>query len=279
MLSAFLAALMNPIEVIGSKSSMKRLRINYAAFASVEMAFIFFIGLLPFFLWGEITAEFFTPKYLLSFAAIIIFGFLHNMFYFLALSKEDLCVIQPVAMLEPFASVALATIIFPDERNWAVFGLAVVASLALVASRIERKKFKVSKYTLTMLGYVACFAAEGIFIKIVLDTINPIALYILRVGLIAYLLLFYFKPNLKVFGEKRIASLLVVAVAVLIEFFSRYAAIESLGIVKSSLIFLLGPVLVLLGSKFYLKEKYTLKMVLADLIIVACIAALPFISK
>lgn len=278
MLSALIAAFAIPFEVIGSKMAMKKLRINYATFASMEMAFIFFIGLVPFWLWGEVKPEFLTLKYLLCFAAIILFGFLHNIFYFLALSKEDLCIIEPVAMLEPLVSVSLATVFFPSERSWPAVILAGVASLALLISKIEKNKFRISKYTWTMLGYVICFAAEAIFIKIALGAINPIALYIIRVGILTTLLLIYFKPNLKVFGEKRTASTVLVAFAVLIEFFSRYAAIGQIGIVKSSLIFLLGPVLILLGSRFYLKEKFTPKMVIADAIIVICISALPLLT-
>ena len=279
MLNAFLAAIMNPLEVVGSKLSMQRLKINYAAFASVEMAFIFFIGVIPFLIWGKIDDAFFTPKYLLYFSAIVFFGFLHNFFYFRSLSKEELCNIQPIAMLEPLTAVILAAAIFPSERNWPVFGLAIVASVALLLSKIEKHKLKFSKYSLTMLGYVICSATEGIFIKLTLGPINPVALYVLRVGVITALLLSYFRPNLRVFGEQRIFSLFSIAAIVLIEFSSRYAAIEKIGIVQSSLIFLLGPVLVLLASRFYLKEKFTLKMALADIVILLCIGALPFLSK
>lgn len=278
MLSAFIAALLNPLGVIGSKTAMKKLKINYAAFASMEMAFIFFLGIAPFVLWGEVADAFFTPKYLLYFLGIVFFGFLHNFFYFLSLSKDDLCNVEPIAMLEPLVSVVLAAIIFQSERNWPVLVLAVVASLALVLSRLHKNRIKLSKYALTMLGFVICFAAEGIFIKLTLPAINPVALYVLRVGVITALLLGYFRPNLKVFGEKRVLSLFAIAVVVLLEFFSRYAAIDKLGIVESSLIFLLGPVLVLLGSRFYLKEKYTPATIVANVIIVTCVALIPIVT-
>jgi drug/metabolite transporter (DMT)-like permease len=149
--------------------------------------------------------------------------------------------------------------------------ITVIAASALALSRIEKKHLKPNKYTLAMLGFVFFVSAEALLAKAILEVFSPVAYYTFRVGIASLLLAVFLRPNLKTLGKKRIKSTALMSLFITVEYIAFFIAIDQIGIVKTSLIFLLGPVLTLLASKFHLKEKITPKAALADSVIVVCI--------
>jgi drug/metabolite transporter (DMT)-like permease len=129
-----------------------------------------------------------------------------------------------------------------------------------------------------MLGFVFLSAIGGLLAKYLMEVLSPISYYAIRVGMLTFLASIILRPNLKVFGDKRLSTTLVLAFLITVEMLAYYTAIHQIGIVKTSLIFLLSPVLILLGSRFYLKEKISRKAAIADIIIVGCILASIFIG-
>lgn len=277
MLSAFLAALLNPIEVIGTKEIFKKERVNYKSFMVLSFFFIFVFCAIAFISLGEVGADFFTPFYLSCMAGIVVVAYFSNLLYYYALSGDKVSNVQPISALSPIAAMLTAALFFSDERDWLVLAIASVAATALLISKIERQHLKFSKYFWAMVAAIFLIAIDSIFAKYLLEVMSSVALYTIRCGFLSFLLLSTLRPNLRVFGKKRVLSIAGVAFVITIETFGYYYAIHSIGIVKTSLIFLLAPVLALLASKFYLREEIKPKAAIADVVIILCVLASIFV--
>lgn len=277
MITAFIAAFGNAAEVLSTKIAFRERNISYRNFLAVSMSFIFlFTGFIFIFL-GYVNPAFFEQKYILAFAGVILFAFLYNNLYFFALYKEKVCNVEPIIMLEPLVTVSLAAMIFPSERNYPALILTLVASLVLVISRIERHHLKFNIYLLAMLGNVFLMGGEAQLVKILLEVVSPVALYFFRTGILAVFFLLFLKPKLTCLTKGQVFQVAIIGLVTAIEYIARFYAISQIGIVQSSLIFLLGPVIILLSSRLLLKEKITVQKVIADIIIIMCVAAVNFI--
>lgn len=277
MIFAILSALGNASNVLGSKLIFREKEVNFRNYLSITMIFIFLLANILFFIFQP-GFPVFTPKIILLFSAMVVLAFGFNSLYFYSLSKADVCDVEQIDMTRPLFTVLLAAAIFPSERNGIAIILTVIAASALIFSRLEKHHLKPSKTTLAMFGYVFLVAIETQIVKVLLEVFNPISFYLLRVGLLSILFYFFLKPNVKELKKKEIGQFFLMSFVIAIEFLSRFFAIQTIGIVKTSLLFLLAPVIVLIFSKIFLKEKLTLKKIIADAIIVSCVAAL-FILK
>lgn len=273
MLSALIAALINPIEIIGTKKIFGKEKINYKAFLVLNMFFILIFSSVAYIIWGEIDFTKITIFVIILFGFELIVSFFLNVLFYYSLSGDRVSRVQPIAMMVPITSVALAAIFYPDERNWPIFMITLIAASALAYSRIEKHHLVLNKYSVAMLGFVFLMSVESLLAKYILEVFSPVAFYTIRIGILTFFLSLFLRPNLKNFGKKRLRSVFLLSFLITAEMIAWYIAISQIGIVKTSLIFLLGPVLTLLASKFHLKEKITLKAALSDAVIVICIAA------
>lgn len=279
MFSAFLAALIEPIQLIGTKKIFGKKKINYKSFLVLNMFFIFFFSSIAYIFWGDFNLERISIFIFYLFAIEIFLSFMFNILFYYALSGEKVSRVQPIAMLVPVFSIAMATLVFPDERNWPVVAIAVFAAFVLAISRIERHHLVINKYSLAMLGFVLVISIQALFAKALLEVFSPVAFYTIRVGILTFLFALFLRPNLKVFGKKRTSAVFWLSLLITAQMLSWFFAIEQIGIVQSSLIFLLGPVLTLVASRFYLKEKISKKAIIANTVIVICVVASILVSS
>ncbi|MBW6431925.1 EamA family transporter [Patescibacteria group bacterium] len=279
MLSALIAAILNPLEVIGTKEIFGKQKVNYRSFLILNMFFILLFSSVAYIFWGHIDFPNLTYTVALLMFLAVAASFFFNLLFYYALAGDKVSSVQPIGMMVPLVSVTMAAIIYPDERNWPIFLITIIAASALAFSRIEKRHLKPNKYTLAMMGFVFFVSAEALLAKSVLEVFSPVAYYTFRVGIASVLLALFIRPNLKGFGKKRTKSTALVSLFITVEYIAFFIAIDQIGIVKTSLIFLLGPVLTLLASRFHLKEKITMKAAFSDTIIVFCILASILVSK
>lgn len=279
MLSALIAAILNPLEVIGTKEIFKNQKVNYRAFLVLNMFFILIFSAIAYFFWGQIDFANLTLLVISLLVLAVISSVFFNILFYYSLSGDKVCNVQPIAMLAPIVTVLMAALVYPDERRWSVLIIAVIAATALAVSRIEKKHLKINKYTLAMLGFVFFVSLEVSLSKAVLEVFSPVAYYVFRVGIAALILALILRPNLKTLDSRKIKSTALMALFITAEYIAFFIAIHQIGIVKTSLIFLLGPVLTLFASKFRLKEKINLKAALSDTVIVFCVLASILVSR
>lgn len=272
MLAAFIAALSGATETLTEKIVLRERGVSDKNFLALSMVFIFSLMSVAYIFLGKVNYGALRPIHLAVFVAILFCGFFYNYLYFYAIYKEKVCEVEPIAMLEPLITVTMAAIIFPSERNLPVVGITMLASIALVLSRIEKHHLKFNKALLAMLGFVILISLESQLAKIILEVVSPVALYCIRAGILSVAFMLVLKPNFKSLKTDQASKIFGIAAITALGITSRFYAISEIGIVKSSLIFLLGPVLILVFSNLLLKEKITLKKAVGDAVIVVCVA-------
>ncbi|MDO8524845.1 MAG: EamA family transporter [bacterium] len=174
--------------------------------------------------------------------------------------------------------IIFSSIVFTDERNFAVIIPAIIASVAIIWSHWEKHCFKIKKRTLTFLVWSLCAGVVGALVsKILLASWNPISLELVRSGAVALILgLLFFKYTSKI-SFKAFLLLLATNILTSIAWILFYFSYQRLGIIYTTLIFSIQPLLVYMASVFFLKEPLKWKKAIAFLIVLASIGVANFL--
>jgi drug/metabolite transporter (DMT)-like permease len=190
--------------------------------------------------------------------------------------------IEQAKMLEPLFTILLAVVFsffFQGlyERNTQILIPALVAGLALIFSHVKKEHLNFNKYFLAAIVGSFFFALELIISRLILDLYSPVTFYFLRC--LAVLLLSYviFRPKLNnVDGKLKINMLIIGAIWVIYRVVTYYGYIK-IGIISTTLIFMLAPVFIYTLAKILLKEKINARNIIASIIIIACVLYANFI--
>ena len=279
MIFVLSAAILNFVNVILEKSIFDHQRKRYKIFVPLSFLFsliVIVMFLVPFMIifpsFGAIKKEAFTFVPLLFLFIVIAISSTRNMLYYSGFQREGISKIEPFVVFTPLLTVILAGIFYPDERNWIVIALSIVAAFALIFSHVEKKHLVFDKGLIPIIAAVILEAVETIFIKDLLRYYSPVAMYGIRVAFVAFVLFLFIKPNLKKVSKKEYKNLFVVGALWVAIMVSTYFGYQILGVIDTVLIFMISPVLMVLGSYLILKEKkIRTKDIVALVIVLACV--------
>jgi len=275
MFAAFISAISNAVEAILSKVIVNEKNMSGPVLLKVQMLFLTIFMIVPAIIWGSVQTDLFTFKYILLFIALIIVGLILNILFFTALRKKKLCEVEPIMLLSTPMTIVLAMIIFPGERSVTLLIISAIAVVALLVSRFEKKHLDFDKYSWMIIGFDILCAFEAILVKDLLVVMNATSLYFFRVAFIAIILFLVIrKIKIKKVNKKELVQTFTNSGFISVEYVAKFFAIGMIGIANSSLILLLGPILVLVFSKIFLKEKISLRRGIGDSIVVICIGAI-----
>lgn len=250
----------------------------------VPMLFIFaFLILIVFFvpfLEHSITRSALTTVPLILFFSMIVIASVRNMLYYYTFQREGLCEIEPFVVFIPMVTIIMASIVYPDERSHPlILLLALIASSALVLSHIRKKHLVFHKALIPMFGVILLSSAENIITKELLINFSPIALYTVRSFFIALVLVSFLKPKFKELTRSDLKNLFIISFTWVLVMLLYYYAYRTVGIIYTELIGSLGPVLIVMGSYLFLKDRsVTKRNVVALIIVIACVVAAQFIQ-
>lgn len=264
--------------MILEKKILKRKKMNFKNY-TVYQFFAIVISMLPiiYFSWK-------LDKGALSFFNLFLFGFVvlsavvANILVFYSLKRQDIGEFEPLWLMQPLFTILLAFLIYKSERNWEIVGLALIASLSLVFAHVKKRHLVFDKYIIAALIGSLLFSVELIASKPLLQYFSPFSFYFLRCAFVLAITFALFRPNTKALDKK---SGFIIFVVGLMWIFYRaiiYYGYESYGIVFTTIIFILSPVLMLVFAAFFLKEKITMKQIVLTIIIVICIVSAIFVK-
>ncbi|PIS07969.1 hypothetical protein COT78_00600 [Candidatus Berkelbacteria bacterium CG10_big_fil_rev_8_21_14_0_10_43_13] len=273
LLSAFLAA----IASAGNDTSLKYLlgKLKLPLKYYLPYVFVLLTIISAFFLRfdASIKPGAFSAQYIILFVLMVSAAAIWNVLVAESLQTEPLCEYELIILTAPLITIVLAAIFLPAERNIHIFFAGIVASLALVATKIRRHHLQLTKSAKRTLWAVLFIAIETILLRKLLVVYSPMILYFARVLVVAIIFLFIYKPNTNVLKYRDamrwlvIASLLGATMMVL-----KYYALRTIGVSETTIILLLGPVLTYLPSYFYFHERRGYKRdLIGALVIVGCI--------
>lgn len=279
MIYALIGAIISAITLILQKYILSYLKVNYKTFNVLVFIFLFLFTAVLFPKFGWIKPEALSFYYLLFGILMVITATLWNILLSQSLQKEHLVEFELIQMLQPLLTIFIGSLIFTSERSMYILPAAFIGSLALIIAHIRRDHIYFDKYAKYLLLAVVLMSIEMIFIKILLNVYSPVALYMVRTFFIAIASWVVLMPSFKGLDAKRISimvgtSALAVAQMVLI-----YTAIELRGLVFTTLILILTPILVYILSVIFFREKLKTMTIISAVVIVFCIVYATLLGK
>jgi len=261
------------------KHNMDYKNFTVYAFLAIILVMLPFI----FFIW-EIEKEAFKPINLTIFFAVVIIAIFANLFTFYALKREDITELEPIRLMHPLF-VILITLVFSffiplyeAERNYSILALALVASIALVLPHFKKNHFNFNKYLISGTIGSFLFALEMVLTRAVLEYYSVLTYYFLRCLFIFIIAAIVLHPKITSIQNKTKFMIFLIGILAVIYRFTVYYGYLTLGIVFTTIIFLLAPVLIYIFAAIFLKEKLRWKNIVSAAIIITCVAAAIFIG-
>lgn len=248
-------------------------RVNFKTYTGASFPLMFFITLVIFLIFRPpISMDLFVGNLLLLLLISIGMTVVTNLIFYRALDDDQLGEIQTLDLLRNIPIIIFSSLIFSDERNFAVIVPAIIASVAVIWSHWEHHRFKIAKNTLPFLIWSLSTAVVGAPIsKILLVSWNPISLEFVRSGVMALIFGLLFYKFVGKISFKTFLLLLTTNILTSIAWILYYFSYQRSGIIYTVLIFSIQPLLVYVASVFFLKEQVQLKKVVAFAIVLLSI--------
>lgn len=212
-----------------------------------------------------------TLHYLLLFFSMLAIAITWNSFYYRGIQSEEVHEFELIMLLSPFVTVVLSEIFLPDERDLGVFVAGIVASLALIISKFKRNHLQISKNSGVIFTAMFLMSVESIFIKMLLNVFSPAALYFVRTLIMAIVFLIFWRPKLLLMPAKCFGSIIVAAIFGVVLMVLKFYGFAKLGVIETTIILVLGPLLVYFFSAFYFKENLKKRDIIAALVVIVSV--------
>jgi len=269
--------------IIWDKIVLSAQKIGYRQLIIILFLLFFLICLVFYPFWGHIESRAFSGKYLGLLFLIIFIASIYNVLYYHGVEKEKIVQVELITMLTPLSTIVIASVFLQSERNWHIFFAGIIASFALIFSHMRRHHLSFDIFEKGLLIYLLLYPIEAILIKNLLYLYSPLALYLVRtLGVFIFLFIWFFwirpifvdepMPSFSHLKLKHYLSCVGIAVLAVLQMVLTYTAYSSWGIVYTTIILILTPILVYFGGFFILKEKIKKRVVIAAIVILICIA-------
>lgn len=267
-IGSFLEAAGMTIEKIMLKKKNLNFK-NYTVYGFFAITLLMFPFV--FFFWN-IKPEAYHLKNILLLIFIIITAIIANLLTYYALKRENLTAMEPIRLMQPLFTILLAILFYSSERtNLIIIILAIIASLTLVLSHIKKHHLKYDKYIIAALLGSLFFSIELVASKPLLQYYNSITFYFIRCLIILFITGIIFRPKNHIENKIKLTILLTSSMWIIYRIILYYGY-NSLGIVFTTILFILTPIFTYIFAAIFLKEKITIRNIIATIIIIACVA-------
>lgn len=272
MIAALLSSIGYAGSVIADKTILAIFRLPIKIYIPLTFTVlaIFSLIFLPFF--GFVDFGRINFIYIVLFLVMIVIAIIWNIFYYQSLQKENLHEFELIMLLSPLATIIFAEIFLPSERNLGVTIVALLASTTFVLSRLRGHHIVLSKTAKKTILAMLLMSFESILFKELLVVFSPVALYFARTALIAVVFLFVYRPS---FGQVHLRPMLFTLASASFAFINmvlKLYGFEKLGVIETTMILLLGPLLVYAFSYYYFRERRYYKYDIAcAIVVILCI--------
>jgi len=271
-----LGALASGAGTVLEKAILKHKKISIklyqiAGFIAIILAMI----PLLFFFW-KLDSQAFEIKNLFIFLGVVISATLANFLIFYSEKGEKLTNLEPTKILEPLFVILIA-IIFSffiegiGERNIKILIPAIIASIALIFPYVKKEHLHLNKYIIASIFGSFFFGLELVLSKLILNFYSPITFYFLRCLFILIISLILFRPDFKALDKK--TSFMILAAGILFVTYrvAVYFGYIQYGIMFTTLVIMISPIIVYFLANKFLKEKLNWKNIVSSIIILACV--------
>lgn len=272
----FLGALSLASVTLLEKFLLKKKKINIKSFQVFTfLASVLVLASFVYFFW-DVSSQAFETKNLIILSLVILFSVFANLLSFYSLKWEKVTSLEPARMLEPLFVILLAILFglfIPHiyEKNYGVIIPAVIAGCALVFSHIEKHHLRFNKYFVAAVFGSLFFALELILTKMILGYYTPISFYFFRCVGILLISWIIFRPKFSELDKKNSPLILLTGALWVVYRIVVYYGYLKLGIIFTTLLIMLSPVLIYLFAWKFMNEKPSWRNLVAAAVIVGCV--------
>ncbi|MCL5407520.1 MAG: EamA family transporter [Patescibacteria group bacterium] len=275
----FISALAQVGGILVDKITLTRRQVSVHVFVPILFLFLFLLTALLFPFLGKISIEVFSLRYLLIFLAMIIAATVWNIFYYQGVQSEKVHEFELIMMFQPLLTILLATIFLKGEQNLQIEIVAIIAAIFLIVAHLNKAHLEITLGGYKLLLAVLFMSVELILIKILLVVFSPVALYCIRTGILFIFFFLFYHPQIKKVAGKNSALILASASLGTLQMISKFYGFEQFGVVYTSLVLILSPILVYICSTIFLHEKLKLRTVISAIVILGCIVYASLVGK
>lgn len=275
MFSALASALASGIGLVVDKIALSRHKIRLNVFLPLCFLLLFLLTVVLTPWYGQVDWDLVLhlPNVLFLVFLMIVISIAWNVLYYQSVRHEEVHQHELMTMSGPIITIVLAAVFFPEELDKRIFFLALVASLALFFAKGERHRhFQLNKTSYNTLLAVILMSTESIIIRELLHFFSPVALYALRTGVLAVFFFSYYRPRLSGVTTPQWRILLISSLMGAVTMIGRFIAFNDLGVIFTTLLAVLAPIIVFLASWEILHERIKPRVVTASIIILVCVA-------
>lgn len=220
---------------------------------------------------GNVSIDFFQLKYILFFIAMLVVAITWNFFYYKGAQKEKVQEFELIIMFQPLMTILLAAIFVERNVNVHLFIASILASIALILAHLKKMHFQLSEYSWGLIIASFFISVEIIFQKILLEVFSPASLYFWRTAIIFIFFYIYYRPHLKQVSNTNVWLIFLTSALGVGQMITKFYGFDKYGVIYTSLILILSPILVYMLSTILLHEKLKARMVISLLVILGCI--------
>jgi drug/metabolite transporter (DMT)-like permease len=271
-----LGALALGIGTVLERFILKKRKIGIKFYQTASFFVISLISIpLLFFFW-KLDNSAFELKNILIFFSIIATSIAANLFVFYSLKGEKVTNLEPARILEPMFTILLALVFsfFIQgfyEQNLKILIPAIIASFALIFPFLKREHLEMNKYFIAAIFGSFFFGLELILSRLILDSYSPVTFYFFRSLSIFLFSLIIFHPRLQKVDKKISSAIIATGLVWVIYRVAVYFGYLHYGVVFTTLMIMLGPMVVYILANKFLKEKLNWRNIISSIIIIACV--------
>lgn len=274
-----ISALSQVGNILVDKITLTRRQVALHVFVPVLFLFLFFFTVLLYPFLGKISSDIFKPYYLIIFALMLASAIIWNIFYYRGAQLEKVHEFEMIVMFQPLLTILLAIIFLKGQQNIQTIIASIVAAVALIAAHLNKTHLEFSTGARSLILATIFMSAELIFIKILLNVLSPVALYAIRTAILFIFFYFYYRPDIFKIANPNAALILSSALLGSAQMVTKFYGFEKYGVVYTSLILILSPLLVYILSTIFLHERLKPRMVVSSIIILGCIVYATVLGK
>lgn len=263
------------------KSILKNKKIGIKLYQTLSFFAISLI-IIPFlFFFWKMDVGAFELKNILIFFSVIASSVTANLFVFYSLRWEKITKLEPARILEPMFTILIA-LVFSffitgiNGTNLKVLIPAIIASVALFFPFIG-KELDVNKYFVAAIFGSFFFGFELVLSDLILDFYSPITFYFLRCLSVFIISLLVFNKSIKSVDKKSLFMIFITGAVWVAYRVAVYFGYQTYGIIFTTLVIMLAPILIYVLANKILKEKLNWKNILSSIIVIACVVFAIFV--
>ncbi len=274
-----LAAIFTAAGAASLKWYLNRSPLDVKTIICVAFIFCFLLTalLVPWF--GSLDERIFEPRILLLFLVVAGMGLTQNYFTLKGLRTNSLHEYELIDILAPIFTIVLAAMAYADERGPVRLALALLASTAFLITHLKSRHIRFKRADRWLMYAVFVMAIERVLVKPIFALGSPVALYTIRNGIIALVLLVLFRPRLDKIALRDWLSIGGVTAFIVAGGMLLWVSISQFGIVFTELIMLLAPLLTVVFSVLFFKERWSFRQGVGFAVILVCIALVQFLPS